>query len=115
MNTEMALFGFKAVLALKSIFALVALLSVIVLRIRVYKSMSNMRKLHFWLASFLAVFATLWVITMHVLLVYPHIANQIPQAGWYVLVFGSPTAAMAAGLTMGLHINETPIRQIRSA
>ncbi len=114
MNTEMARFGFEVVLVLKGIFALAALLNVIVLAIWVYKSMSKMRKIHFWLACIFAVFAILWVTTMHILLAYPHLAKMIPQPGWNVLIFGSLTPAFAAGLTMGLHSNETSAPQIQS-
>jgi len=112
MSTEMVLFGFKIVLVLKGIFAFTALLNVIVLRIWVYRSMSKMRKFHFWIACILAVFAVLWVTTMHVLLVDPDLTKLIPQTGWYVLILGSPTAALAAGLTVGLHTKYTNSQRV---
>src|SRR5919107_1498510 len=103
MNVEMALFGFKVVLVLKGIFALAALLEVIVMAIWEYKRMTKVRKAQFWATSALAVFAMLWVTTMFMLLAYPHLARLIPELGWYILIFGSPTAALAAGLSVGLY------------
>ncbi len=102
MNAEMARIGLEVELVLKGIFALLALFGV-VKAIRKYNAMQTTQKFNFWFAVATTITALLWVATMSLLLAYPHLAKMIPEAGWYIIIFASPTAALAAGATMGLY------------
>ena len=101
MNKEMALFGLEVVMVLKGIFALCVLIAAIK-AVRTYNRLGGMQKVSFWRASTLSVVALLWVASLAFLLTHQSIAHMIPEAGWYFIIFASPTAAMAAGSAMGM-------------
>lgn len=103
MNAEMVRLGLHVTVTLKGIFAVCALIGVIYAA-RDYKRLSGTQKYYFWIATPLTVVALLWVASMTLLLTHPYVAPMIPQAGWYFIIFASPTAAIAAGATMGVMI-----------
>lgn len=109
----MALLSLEVMMVLKGIFALGALIASIK-AVRMYKRMGGMQKVSFWLASTLSVVALLWVASLAFLLTHQSIAHMIPEAGWYFIIFASPTAAIAAGSAMGMFTTNgaTSVQQI---
>lgn len=103
MNAEMVRLGLYVTITLNGIFAAYALVGVIYAA-RDYKRLSGTQKYYFWIATPLTVIALLWVAFMTLLLTHPYVAPMITQAGWYFLIFAFPTAAVAAGMTMGVMI-----------
>lgn len=98
----MGLLGLQVVVVLKGIFSFLALLTVLS-AVRSNRRFVGTQRICFWFASVFSVIALLWVATLMFLLAHPSIGPFVPQEGWYFVIFGSPTAAVAAGAAMGMY------------
>lgn len=106
MDPEMAKIGLYTMVALKGIFALLALFGVIRAK-RIYRQLRGMQRVSFWIATSATAIALVWVASLGYLITHPTIAPSIPLAGWYFFIFASPAAAIAAGSAMGIFVPST--------